>query len=251
MTRAFVLSSLILETLTRCRLRAAMTRAAHPAWPRWYAWIRADGFECLLAVLKTSTILMGLLLVPMTLTMRVGPDMAPPATPVLCWDLPWSLLLWVIPMGILGGGIALRGSFLVLVVLPLGAVFEVIVPWRAAQRAERHREIAWWQRVIESTPPNGAPGRSRGGKSSPLIGAGMGRAARGVAMGPGTGLAAGAALETVGAGQAGWARPQWDDHASTAWMSASAPQVPGAPVRCRPRGTDRPREEQALTCPRS
>jgi hypothetical protein len=67
--------------------------------------------------------------------------------------------------------------------------------------------------------------------SGALIGAGTGSAARGVAMGAGTSLAAGAALGTVGARQAGWERQQRDDDASTAWMSASAPQVSGAPVQ--------------------
>jgi hypothetical protein len=82
------------------------------------------------------------LLVPMMLTVFVGHHASPSATTVLFWGLPWWRLLWLILMGVLGGGIALSGSLLVLVVLPLGAVFEVIRPWRAAQRAARQRERA-------------------------------------------------------------------------------------------------------------
>jgi hypothetical protein len=152
-------ASLILETLMLYRLRTAMTRTEHPEWPRWYVWIREYGVECLMAILKSSTMVMGVLLVPMMLTVLVGHHISPSASPVLFWDLPWWLLLWLIPMGVLGVGIALSGSLLVLVVLPLGVVFEVIRPWRAAQRAKRQRERASLQRVIESTPPNGAPGR--------------------------------------------------------------------------------------------
>jgi hypothetical protein len=56
-------------------------------------------------------------------------------------------------------------------------------------------------------------------------------AVSGVLIGAGTGLAAGAVPGTVDARQAGRARQQRDDHASTAWMSASAHQGPGTPVR--------------------
>jgi hypothetical protein len=112
-----------------------------------------------MAILQSSTMVMGVLLVPMMLTVLVGHHISLSASPVRFGDLPWWPLLWLIPMGVLGVGIALSGSLLVLVVLPLGAVFEVIRPRRAAQRATCQRERAALPRVIQSTPPKGAPGR--------------------------------------------------------------------------------------------
>jgi hypothetical protein len=67
--------------------------------------------------------------------------------------------------------------------------------------------------------------------SGVLIRAGTGGVACGAAMGAGTALAMGVVLGTVDARQAGRERPQRDDDASAAWMSASAHQGPGPPVR--------------------
>ena len=53
----------------------------------------------------------------------------------------------------------------------------------------------------------------------------------GAAIGAGTGLATGVVLGTVDARQTGRERQQRDDHASTAWMAASAHQGPGTPAR--------------------
>jgi uncharacterized oligopeptide transporter (OPT) family protein len=70
-----------------------------------------------------------------------------------------------------------------------------------------------------------------GAMSGALIGAGPGGVACGAAMRVGTGLAMGVVLGTVDARQTGRERQQRDDHASTAWMSASAHQGPGTPAR--------------------
>jgi hypothetical protein len=67
--------------------------------------------------------------------------------------------------------------------------------------------------------------------SGVLIGAGTGGAACGAALRAGTGLTTGVVLGTVDARQTGRERPQRDDHASTAWMSASAHQGPRTPTR--------------------
>jgi hypothetical protein len=101
-------------------------------------------------------------------------------------------------------------------------VSSVGMAWAGGSHHHGHESAYWWAR---------GAGVALGAVSGVMIGAGTGGAACGAAMRVGTGLATGVVLRTVGACQTGRERPQRDDHASTAWMSASAHQGPGTPAR--------------------